>query len=156
MDKKELVNEIANNFGFVFGGYVRDTIAGKSTNDIDCCIDPKYRFSFKKFLLRHFGSFGVLALEYYCSNYDNSIHLERFVVHGDEQMQIDVVSNLVFSPDFDINTLRLNRYGLNSFLDYLSVPKILENIRNGKARKLIRCTDKREEKMRMKGWEIIV
>jgi len=140
--------------GAIYGGYLRDVIAGVEPKDIDAVIPQIYESDF----LRDLTKLGFTLSE----NPENETFLARKPGHRDVEIYFveddpnDTLIGPVSAPDFDVNLLALNDNGFIS--DWTNpgnpITDILDHIRNRVAVRL-EATPEREAKMRAKGYQII-
>lgn len=148
--------------GYVFGGYVRDMVDGSTPKDIDCFVPQGYIMGLWRMIMGHFpNGFTVVKMKQYDIDYYGTADFVRMLIHHHSTIQLDITSDPLFAPDFDVNMLKLTQHGISLLSDCpdnclnLSLGGVLGNIRDRKAYALQGCSDARRKKMISKGWEII-
>lgn len=133
MDIKELLNRIEENGfeAYIVGGYVRDSLLGIESNDIDICTNAKV-----KDLLDIFNDINVSSNEYGSVKIiNNSFNIDITTYRRDvyynsthKPAEIEYVDNLVEDVqrrDFTINAICMNKDG--QYIDLLNGKEDLEN-----------------------------
>lgn len=140
--------------GKVFGGYLRDTIAGEDLSDVDVFFPDKEKAI--GFILRLSEKMPI-SLETKESRY----HYSQWKVQN-SIINIDVVGGFPWSLvegiklDFDVNTLVYDGVNLSVGIpNGGTVLGIIDNIKVKCCKRLPGCTDKRLEKMLAKGWTLV-
>lgn len=154
-EDREIVREVLRKRGAIYGGYLRDVIAGEEPNDIDIILSElRYGLEFIKYLL----SKGY-QLDYEGKN-DTIIATKSgarklelaFVEDSPDEVLIGPVSG----PDFDVNLLLLGEDGvLRNWMDpNEDIIEIIENITSRRAVRIEADRD-RIRKMSQKGYTIV-
>lgn len=143
--------------GVVFGGYLRDTIAGVQPTDVDMVIDPR-QFELLTMALTNYGyqrEEDDEADYKFIPTMDGLLSIQVIVIEADQY------SGPPTEPDFDINLLafdgvRLYNWMSLSIIPELWVPNIVTRIVN-KQMLLNKAnfSPERQEKMLKKGYTII-
>lgn len=156
MNYSDLEALVFGNHGTIFGGYVRDTIAGVEPSDMDVLMSRANRERFIAELINTgkpvtFVSHGNKDRYYY------RFAFSRIKVDF-EGMAFDLVvgDNWGKGLDFDVNGLKLTQRGNGlSCCAGLNIGEVLRNISRKQARRMKGCSEERLERMVAKGWRIL-
>lgn len=127
---KKVLNTMAQNGyeAYIVGGYVRDYLLGKKSNDIDICTNAKPK-EIKNIFgnAKASGPYGTYQLKTKQYNYDITTYREEFEYRGRNPNKIEYTDNLLLDlkrRDFTINAICMNQEG--KILDFLDGQKDLE------------------------------
>ncbi len=128
---KKVLNMIEQNGfeAYIVGGYVRDYLLGRKSNDIDICTNAKPKEINKIFKsLKANGIYGTYTLKTKQYNYDITTYREEMDYQGRKPSKIEYTDNLLLDlkrRDFTINSLCMNKEG--KILDFLDGRKDLDH-----------------------------
>ena len=152
---KSIIQLIFDYDGIIYGGYLRDVIAGEEPTDIDVII---YKKDYEEFVYKlerkgyRFDSYIESHNIYtYSKTFSRDIQF-HFFEDGDDGF-IDAYQ----TADCDVNCLAYDGNKLfNKRHPNASISKILSNIRNKRAIVNVEeCDDRRFKKMTSKGYDLI-
>jgi hypothetical protein len=144
------------NRGVVYGGYLRDLIAGVTPNDIDVVLssaDCNYFENFNIQLLE-LGYTASFNTEHETTVYKKTGHLpiEAYAV---EDSPTDTLITPISDPDFSVNLLAFDGSRLYHWVEPdRDVHLIIKGIQERKAIQWYEASPERVEKMRGKGYSI--
>lgn len=151
MDYTKIADLVFQYGGFVYGGYVREFLRGEYPSDLDCYIPPKQ-------VLRFLSNFQRIksceTIEDY-GYFGRSAHYR--VIGEDYQVDIALTPVVLEWPDFDVNGLMMDRYKIQVLEPWnkASLPEVLQNIAQKRARMHYLCRKERVEKMLSYGWQVV-
>lgn len=141
--------------GVVYGGYVRDMIAGVQPRDIDVVLPADMWEGFMKELLEA----GYVCKGYQVNNStlftkDGFLDVEAYACEDNSDENVFIGPEAC--PDFDVNTLAYDGARMYNWVDPtgMNIFTIIRNIQNREAKR-IEPEDDRVEKMISKGYKII-
>jgi hypothetical protein len=157
--QSSIVNVILNNGGAVFGGFVRDLIAGVTPNDIDCFL-PKNKILnvlTELSVIGTFHSYGALTIDYSSEGLGSRWEL---VDKDHVSVMIDIViSGSKHLPDCDVNRLTLTNSGIrvmnrycNSNNQFVALSSIISHIHHSVFVPEENMSNTRWDKMIAKGY----
>lgn len=129
----EILNllEDNNHTAYIVGGYVRDTLLGRKTNDIDICTSatPKEILNIFENVSISDTLYGSVVISYKGYKYDVTTFRKEIKYEKNRiPVKIKYIKNIkkdLLRRDFTINTLCMNKEG--KILDILNVKKDLDN-----------------------------
>ena len=175
MSIDNIVHWVLDSGGKVFGGFLRDMIAGEAPTDLDVLFSNEDKFSsfLRKmiaagFFVRSEDSSSQRSNEFIYEEYPmDATHYRVFFQSldckkGDKIEKIDIV--IPYGPgyipeeevnilDVDVNQLVLTNTGLRCRQD-MSVFGIISNIKNREMEVLPGCRSARLKKMKEKGYKV--
>lgn len=157
------VRESLNVDDRIFGGYVRDFIAGEDYNDLDIFFKSQENFNLWAGRLRDKGYRLRLDREFTAPPYTSDVEHERYILSKDNvEVKIDALRNSDpasknTSPytkekaDIDINQLTVDKYGKIGALFDISASAAQNNIKKRQYR-VLNADKTRTEKLTKKGY----
>lgn len=130
---REIFTVFEKHYVSVFGGYIRDVIAGVSPNDIDCCVEQD-RLQVLKDDLILLGYTITQDEGIYVGTHDNLPPLEIIVAESDVTAKEYYLGPATI-PDYSVNMLAYGRdyennlFGLYVWTCDATVDSVIKNIR---------------------------
>jgi hypothetical protein len=150
---EEFIDFIKNNMISIYGGIIRDIIAGDTPNNIDVIVSYKKHGDFWKYITR-LGYTRNSKLNQHVDSYSKqgSLDINIYNVEMDPKKDILYPSNTI--PDFDVNLLAFNGQYLYEWTNSptLCVANIIDRI---KRREAIQHEATHIGKIEDKGYKII-
>src|SRR3989338_4498256 len=145
---QDITDLIFKHHGYIWGGYVRDLIAGVSPNDLDIAISDEDAQAFYEKL----DAFGYASTDSHTWNKSGSISID--IVENDDGAHSEHTIEIVASLDYDVNGLaydgeRVFVWGNPEYDPMLIVQAIHDRIATP-----ICPTERRIAKMSKKGYTI--
>lgn len=153
-EDRALVRELFVQKGALYGGYLRDVIAGDEPTDLDVVLSEKgYGIYFIKYLLANNYRLEYNQNDTIVARKPGARNVEMIFVEDDPE---EVILGPEASPDFDVNLLVLNADGvLRDWTgERIDLTEIFENIATRRAVSL-EPGPNRIEKMMQKGYAIL-
>jgi hypothetical protein len=151
-----IISRVYANDGFVYGGYVRDLIAGIDPTDIDVQVRDPFQFVVR--LTEISNNICVFGKEAGTDHYKADRPIIKLIVRSDDddiEVPVDVSqTRTTHEPDIDVNQLQM-RYGGITVHGSLNLAKVIEHIHSRSFVCFSRCEAHRRDKMLAKGWKNI-